>query len=286
MASAPVAREAPPAHDGAGYDAVVRAVASRGEVVAREPGSAMRQGATIRGRSFLTDTIGFFDVRPDAEVAKFVPGQYVTLGIADGDSVVERAYSIASSARRVADGYELYVRLVPGGALTPRLFALEPGARVSLRRPKGRFTLAPDDTRTHLFVATGCGLAPFMAMLRTLDDDGAPRPVVLVHGVSYRDELGYREELERLARDPRWTLTYIPTISRPSEASNAGWHGRTGRAEAIIGGVVRDLRLAPDGTVAYVCGNPEMTVSVARILEGAGFDPRAIHKEQYWPLRA
>lgn len=245
-----------------------------------------RHQATIVDRAELTDTVACFRVSPDGDAPPFVPGQYVTVGLASGDRVVERPYSIASSARRLGEGYELYVRLVPGGALTPRLFAARRGDRLSLRHPKGRFTLPPGDGRTHLFVATGCGLAPFMSMLRTLDDDGVSRPVVLLHGVSYVEELGYRAELERWARDPRWSLTYVPTVSRPQEARNSGWFGRTGRVEAILGPVIRDLRLTPERTVAYVCGNPEMTVAVDGILRGIGFDPRAIHQERYWPLRA
>lgn len=246
--------------------------------------TAGRYDATIVGRADLTDGIGFFRVRPDGPPSPFVPGQYVTVGLAGGDRRIERPYSIASSARRLDGGYELYVRLVPGGALTPLLFRSVPGDRVSLRRPKGRFTLAPGDDRTHLFVATGCGLAPFMSMLRTLDDDAAPRPTVLLHGVSYAEELGYRHELEALAGDPRWSFTYVPTVSRPREQRNAGWSGRTGRAESVLGPLIRELALAPDRTVAYVCGNPEMTVAVDAILRAAGFDAGAIHKELYWPL--
>lgn len=246
--------------------------------------TAPLSGATIVDRADLTGTIAHFRIRPDGEASAFVPGQYVTIGLTTNDERVERPYSIASSARRLGDGYELYVRLVPAGALTPLLFATRPGDRVSLRRPKGRFTLRPNDDRTHLFVATGCGLAPFMSMLRTLDDDRAPRPVVLVHGVSYADELGYRREIERWAADPRWSLTYVPTISRPREARNAGWRGRTGRAETVLGPLLGELGIRPDGTVAYVCGNPEMTVAVDGILRGAGFDAAAIHKELYWPL--
>jgi ferredoxin--NADP+ reductase len=253
--------------------------------VARPEGvTAPLPGATIVDRADLTDTIARLRVRPDGEPSPFVPGQYVTIGLAANADRVERPYSIASSARRLHDGYELYVRLVPGGALTPLLFATRPGDRVSLRRPKGRFTLRPDDDRTHLFVATGCGLAPFMSMLRTLDDDRAPRRVVLLHGVSYADELGYRAEIERWAADPRWSLTYVPTISRPREARNAGWSGRTGRAEAVLGPLLGELGIRPDLTVAYVCGNPEMTVAVDLIMRGAGFDGAAIHKELYWPL--
>ena len=240
--------------------------------------------ATIVDRSDLTESIACFRIRSDAAPVAFVPGQYVTVGLGVDERLVQRPYSIASSARRLDDGYELYVRLVPGGALTPHLFRTRPGERVVLRRPKGRFTLRPGDDRTHLFVATGCGLAPFMSMLRTLDDDRAPRRVIVVHGVSYADELGYRSELERWAEDPGWALRYVPTVSRPGDPRNAGWTGRTGRAEAVLAALLAEPSFDPARTIAYVCGNPEMTVSADRLLRAAGLDDASVQKELYWPL--
>ena len=255
-------------------------------MISPDRGATSGHDATIVGRADLTDTIASFRIRPDGVTLPFVPGQYVTIGLAPAGKLVQRPYSVASSARRLEDGYELYVRLVPGGALTPHLFRTSVGDRVSLRRPKGRFTLQAGDERTHLFVATGCGLAPFMSMLRTLDDESAPRRVVLLHGVSYADELGYRAEIEALAADRRWGLAYVPTVSRPLEARNAGWPGRTGRAEAALPALLADLDLAPERTVAYVCGNPEMTAAADGILRTAGFSESSIHKELYWPLKA
>ena len=62
--------------------------------------------------------------------------------------------------------------------------------------PKGKFTLQPDDERTHIFISSGTGNAPFVAMMRQLLIDGRPRPVVFLNGVSYADELGYRAILD------------------------------------------------------------------------------------------
>lgn len=246
--------------------------------------SSATDDATIVERTDLTSALAFFRIRTDAEPRPFVPGQYVTLGLRTGEKLVQRPYSVASSARRTSEGYELYVRLVPGGALTPLLFSRRPGDRVSLRGPKGRFMLRPDDERVHLFVATGCGIAPFLSMLRTLRDDGAVRPIVLVHGVSYVRELAYRSVLEELAAGAADRFIYVPTISRATAPENAGWSGSLGRAEAIVSRVCERYGLAPGSCVAYVCGNPEMTVAAQRILRQRGFDDPDVHTEQYWPL--
>jgi NAD(P)H-flavin reductase len=105
----------------------------------------------------------------------------------------------------------------------------------------------------------------------------------MLNGCSYVDELGYREELEAWQRDETYPVTYVPTISRPADARNAGWQGRTGRVEAVVHDVCRDLRLRPEETVVYICGNPDMIVNVESILMDMGFPEFHVKKELYWP---
>ena len=243
------------------------------------------ENAAITQRSDLTESLAFFRVETDEDPQPFRAGQYLTLGLRSGERLIQRPYSIASSARRVLEGYELYVRLVRGGALTPLLFASQAGDRVFVRGPKGRFTLAPGDERTHLFVATGCGIAPFLSMLRTLRDEHKSRRIVLLHGVSYVRELAYRQLLEQWTQEAPDEFTYVPTISRPAVPENAGWRGHGGRVEALVGRLCERLGLAQECCVAYVCGNPEMTTAVQDVLRGRGFGERDVHIEEYWPLR-
>ena len=51
----------------------------------------------------------------------FVAGQYATLGVPDGDRLIERAYSIVSSPYEPQ--LEIFFELVPQGELTPQLQA-------------------------------------------------------------------------------------------------------------------------------------------------------------------
>ena len=56
--------------------------------------------------------------------------------------------------------------------------------------------LGPDKDLTHVFISSGTGNAPFVAMMRQLLIDGRPRKVAFFNGVSYAHELGYRRLLE------------------------------------------------------------------------------------------
>ena len=251
-------------------------------IAAGTPRSArILANATIASRHDLSPSVARFRVRPD-EAPHVEPGQYLSLGLVVDGALVQRPYSTATPAGRHAE-LEFLIRLVPDGAFTPRLWALRAGDRVRLGPPKGRFTLLSDDPRTHLFIATGTGLAPFIAMLDTLHARPSARSpqVVVVHGVAHACDLAYRDRLEALAADGR--IAYEPAVSRPSAPANVDWSGRTGRVDAVLESIWSDHDLAPDDTVAYLCGNPEMIAAGVRLLAERGLAADAIRSEHYWP---
>ena len=240
--------------------------------------------ARLVRRADETPDLGYFWVKFDGEPTTFEPGQYMTIGVYAEGKLVQRPYSVASAPRQAGtDGYEFYVRLVPIPRFTSLLWRLPVGHGMRMIGPKGKFVLEPDDHRTHLFVSTGTGIAPFISMIRQTLAEGHRRRTVVLHGCSYVDELGYRELLEGWERDGTYPLHYVPTISRPDDPRNVGWTGRAGRAEAVVGSVCRDLGLRPERTVVYICGNPEMILNVERVLMDRGFPEFHVKKELYWP---
>jgi ferredoxin-NADP reductase len=240
--------------------------------------------AVLTRREDLSDALAIFWVQEEPEPRTFEPGQYLTIGVESNGKIVQRPYSVASSPRDAAtDGYEFYVRLVEGGLFTPLLWRMQPGQRMRMIGPKGKFMLEPEDDRTHVFISSGTGIAPFVSFMKTLIHDGAPRKAILLHGVSYVEDLGYRELCEDWIRDGTYPLTYVPTVSRPTHPQNAGWSGRTGRVEAIVPAVYDELGLTPENSIAYVCGNPDMIIAVEETLLGRGFPEEQVKKELYWP---
>jgi ferredoxin-NADP reductase len=261
-------------------------------------GSPSRPGlepnATLVARIDLTSTIGRFVVRPDDGVGPFEPGQYFALGLTADGRPLQRPYSTSSSPGSRIE-LEFLVRLVPDGAFTPRLWARRVGDRLRIGRAKGLFTLRSGDPRTHLFVATGTGLAPFLSMVASLirDSEGSHRAsvpatvsprAIVIHGVSHVNELAYRDRLERLAAG-RVDLRYVPVVSRPTDPSNVGWAGRTGRLDGVLKPICDMNRLEAASTIAYLCGNPDVVAAAERILVERGLDREAIVSERYWPAR-
>jgi ferredoxin-NADP reductase len=243
-----------------------------------------RYNATLVRRETQHESLASFWVKFDGEPTPFEPGQYMTIGVFVDGKIVQRPYSVASAPDVAGDtGYEFYLRLVQGGTFTPILWDLPVGHRMRMIGPKGKFVLQPDDDRTHLFISSGTGNAPFVSMMRQALIDGAPRRAVFLNGVSHARDLGYRDILEAWQSSGEYPVTFIPTVSRPNDPLNAEWMGRTGRVETIVAPIIDELGLRPDDTVAYLCGNPDMILTAEQTLLDLGFPEDAVHKELYWP---
>ena len=246
--------------------------------------AAPQYNATLVARDDQHESLAYFRIRFDGEPTPFAPGQYMTIGVFADGRIVQRPYSVASDpAVAGSHGYEMYVRLVNGGQFTPLLWRLPVGHRMRMIGPKGKFTLEPEDDRTHVFISSGTGNAPFVSMMRAHLREGRPRRTIFLNGVSYEADLGYRSLLEGWERSGEYPVTYVPTVSRPGDALNAGWTGRSGRVESIVGPVFDELGLTPSNAIAYICGNPDMILAAEATLLGRGFPDAQVKKELYWP---
>ena len=245
---------------------------------------APQYNASLVRREDMTESLAYFWVRFDGEPTPFEPGQYMTIGVMVDGRLVQRPYSVASPPFNAGtDGYEFYVRLVQGGTFTPLLWRMPVGQRMRMIGPKGKFMLQPGDERTHIFISSGTGNAPFVSMMKQDLHDGQTRKVVFLNGVSYAHELGYRDQLEQWERSGEYPVTFMPTVSRPSDPANASWMGRTGRVETILAPVLDELGLSAANSVAYICGNPDMILAAEQTLLGRGYPEEQVHKELYWP---
>src|SRR5689334_19564011 len=204
--------------------------------------------ATLAKRIDLTSALTLFHVVPDEQPAErpwFVPGQYCVLGMNNTAKPelgsVRRSMSIASAPED--DGaVEFYIRWVAKpeseNPLTHLLWTLKDGDRLYMRPvAAGVFTVKDtvgvDDSRLRIMVAAGTGSAPFVSMVRSelrRNPDADLSKYVLLHGASYPDDLGHRDELHAMVE--RNGLKYFGTVSRPKEAPT--WKGDTGRVEEMF----------------------------------------------------
>ena len=267
--------------------------------------------AVVSHRIDVSPGLMIIRVTPDGwELPEFTPGQFAVAGLPgsaprchlsdpedegasnDPAKLIKRAYSISSSSKE-SEFIELYVTLVRSGALTPRLFNLKVGDRLWMS-PKftGVFTLdeLPGGVNA-LLVSTGTGLAPYRSMLRTeLECGEDERSYTVIHGARHSWDLGYRDELETMARlCPNFT--YVPMVSRPADEP-VEWKGEGGRVQELWSGgrleAAVGFRPTPNDTHILLCGNPKMLEDMIELLTGLGFKeptkdtPGSLHAEKFW----
>jgi ferredoxin--NADP+ reductase len=126
-------------------------------------------------------------------------------------------------------------------------------------------------------------------MYRTFCEDPPWRRIVIMNGVRFAADLGYRAELEAAARADR-RLTYLPSATR--EPADSGWTGLRGRVSELL--QLERYRslvgtdLTPGACHVYVCGNPSMIAELEADLTARGFrthtrqHPGDLHFEKYW----
>jgi ferredoxin-NADP reductase len=172
----------------------------------------LRRGAELRGRVVSvhpeTKDAATLHIKPGADWAGHVPGQYLRIGI-DVDGVRQwRAYSLTHGPR--PDGLiSITVKAVPDGLVSHHVVHdCRPGTLVHLEQAQGEFVLPQEGGGKLLFVTAGSGITPVIGMLRNLfpsTDSGVLRPrrsadydIVVLHVAPSRPDSIFRRDLQAL----------------------------------------------------------------------------------------
>ena len=168
---------------------------------------------TIISRKVWTE--GLFTLKiGGSDVQEFKAGQFLHLALnGEEDKIINRPYSVASPH---GDELEFFIVLVEDGELTPRLWALNEGDAIKVsERAAGSFTLAKSpDAECLWLMATGTGLAPYIAMLRTAEPWERYKKIVVVHGVRYHADLAYTDELLSFEQKHAGRFKLIQSLTR------------------------------------------------------------------------
>lgn len=203
----------------------------------------------------------------------FEAGQFAWLKLGGSPFVFEEhPFTIASTA---AEPWRKEFTIKALGDFTELVAGLRPGRSVFLDGPHGRFTLADLPANGFVFIAGGVGVTPMLSMLRTMADDGDPRPALLLVGGRTADDLVHRDELAVLA--DRLDLTVVEVVSDPPE----GWRGERGFVdrtvmEHYLPGL-RDRRRRQ----WFVCGPPPMIHAVIKDLRSLGVPRSHVQTERF-----
>lgn len=214
-----------------------------------------------------------------AEVFHFTQGQYLVLRTELDGEEVRRSYSICTGT---GDGeLRVAIKRVAGGRFST--FAnerLQPGQRLDVMPPDGRFFVPLDPTRhgQYLAVAAGSGITPILSIIKTTLEREPHSRFTLLYGNRSSASALFREQLEDLKNRFLQRLNLIFVFSREQQDVDL----YNGRIDADKCGQLFarwiDVKALD---AAFICGPQAMTETVRDQLQGHGLAAERIHFELF-----
>jgi propane monooxygenase reductase component len=208
----------------------------------------------------------------EPEEMRFFPGQYMDITIPGTDTV--RSFSMANITSREGGRLEFVIKVYPDGKFSHFLDSkVQVGDRLDLSGPFGVFTLRDGDDDL-VFVGGGAGMAPILALLRSMVERGLQRKATYFYGARTKRDLCFESELRDL-EEKLPDFRYLPALSEPSDAGD--WDGETG----LITDVVKRHASNLTGAHAYVCGPPPMVEAAVPLLATLGVEEKRIYYDKF-----
>jgi glycine betaine catabolism B len=231
------------------------------------------------GRIFQeTDDVKTFRlVNPVGGILPFdyLPGQFITVSVPNGELTARRSYTIASSPTQ-RDYIEITVKYAPDGIVSGYLHSeVQEGGLLDLSGPAGSFVFTGRECKCIALIAGGVGITPLMSVLRYLLDRSWNGDIFLIYGCRSPKDIIFREELDYLQRR-HTNLRVVVTVSQGA----ADWLGPQGRiTKELIAKSIPDL----PSRYIHICGPVPMMEATRQILVELGIPTDRIKTEAFGP---
>lgn len=250
-------------------------------------------------RPFLVDrkvpeseTITSFYLRPEdgQSLPSFMPGQFLTfrLDIPGRATPVTRTYSLSDSPNH-PDYYRISVKrllaptdrpdLAPGLSSNYLHDCVEPGTRLCVKGPRGKFTLDPNDDTPVVLLSGGVGLTPMVSMLNAIAGAGSRRPTWFIHGTPHGGEHAMASHVRRIAETHEDIHTHI-VYSQPRSQD---MEGRNYDSRGHVNVELLKRLLPPAAYDFYLCGPRPFMKSLYDGLRAWGVAESHIYYEFFGP---
>ena len=136
-------------------------------------------------------------------LAFFRAGQYLSIRLKIGDSVLTRPYSICSAPLDALNGgkYALTIKRAQDGFASDYLLAnLKAGDKIEASGPEGAFYYDPiRDAANVVGIAGGSGITPFLSMAAAIADGTEDFCLSILYGSRTKDDILLRDEFDGIA---------------------------------------------------------------------------------------
>jgi len=240
-----------------------------------------------------SETITSFYLKPqDGEpLPPYMPGQFLTfrLKVPEHSIPLMRTYSLSDSPNQ-REYYRVSIKRLPAPPDPPGLPPgrssnyfhnhVQPGTRLCVKAPRGKFFLDPSDATPVVLLSGGVGFTPMISMLNAIVESGGKRPVWFVHGSRDGREHAMGAHIRRLAMENDNVHVHV-SYSQPR------LEDREGRDYESRGHVSLELLkrvLPPAAYDFYLCGPPPFMKSLYNGLLKWGVAESRINYEFFGPV--
>ncbi|MGC8479359.1 MAG: ferredoxin--NADP reductase [Candidatus Micrarchaeia archaeon] len=209
----------------------------------------------------------------DGSSIDFFPGMFAMLEYRNEDTKekIARAFSIANAPP--SNELEFLISMIHG-KFTSKLDNAKINDRYYISAPYGQFKFDMKENKKLLFLAGGTGLAPFMSMVKQMENNKIKSDCIMLYSVKFKEEIIEKDELERFEKE--LGLKTVVTVTR-SDGTD-GWMGEKGHVDAdMIQRHVPDLK----ERIAYICGPPAFVKAIKDALVNLGVDNKDIKAEMW-----
>ncbi|MDQ1632989.1 MAG: benzoate/toluate 1,2-dioxygenase reductase component, partial [Frankiaceae bacterium] len=233
---------------------------------------AKTSASTYAGRVTELTRLSGTTVRLTVEIDQrdklaFLPGQYVNISVPGTED--SRSYSFSSAPDEKALSF--LIKISPGGVMSEYLTERAGvGDEISFSGPHGSFFLR-ESPAPLLLLAGGTGLAPILAILRTLEASGTERTLHLVYGATTDDDVVELDTLRQLADSVEGFTWDYCVADKNTQAEHQGY----------VTTLITPEHLHDSTAAVYLCGPPVMVDAVRKHFGETGLEPAGFYYEKF-----
>ena len=233
----------------------------------------LRVSSKVReSRSVTSLTLEAEDGHP---LAAALPGQFVVLRLAPGNTTMTRTYSL--SGEPSTRSYRISVKRNPDGVAGAFIDEqVRVGDLLDISAPRGSFTLRPGNSPVVLLSA-GVGATPVVAMLHALAAETSLRQVWWLHGAHDGSEHPFAAEVRELLKALANARSHVRYSSpRPEDRQGVDFDA-PGRVDIDV---LRELDV-PRNADFFICGPSGFMNDLSGGLQAWGVAPDRILTEMF-----
>lgn len=202
-------------------------------------------------------------LKPVKDMLNFKPGQFAFVEIEGKGWSEPHPFTISSAPGE--DNLRFTMKVL--GDWTRKVREeLEPGRKVIVRGPYGRFDTLKARNKKQVWIAGGIGLTPFLSKIRAMEP-GDERQVHFVYAARNQEEAIFLDELKARAEE-LGNITLYPLFSDAGEFARVD--------------IAKERLPDPLDTYEYfICGPKPMVGGLMQDLKKEGIQRRSIHTEAF-----